>query len=135
MICHQTLLDLLHNTSVPESLTKWLANYLSGRQAKTQFRDPMSITWIVRTCVLQGSVISPTLSIFYEPDAPESPEVKPQSYANDLHSFVQLRDIKHASTTLINYLNEQHDFFYKRSLIFFLHQKFSQSFYSTQQRI
>ena len=35
----------------PESLTRWLANYLSGRQSKKQFRDVLSTSGIVRTSI------------------------------------------------------------------------------------
>ena len=110
MVCHRTLVKTIEVTTVPDSLAKWIAIYMSGRQAKTQLRGALFSSRIVRTGVAQGSVFSPTLFIFFKQDAANSPpEVNFQAYADDFHPFVQSLDIKHASEILSNYLNTLND--------------------------
>ena len=84
---------LIHGTTVPVSLSKWFANYLSGRQVNTNFMGDLFSSRIIRTGVPQGSVPSPTLFKFYVHDAVNyPPEFKLQSYAKYFHPFVQSRD-------------------------------------------
>ena len=40
MVCHRTLLELINGTIVPDSLTKWLSNYLSGSKPKRNLGAP-----------------------------------------------------------------------------------------------
>ena len=37
MVCHCTLVELIHDTPLPRGIARWLSNYLNGRQATTLF--------------------------------------------------------------------------------------------------
>ena len=108
---HRTLLVKLESTSLLGSLVHWLANYLHGRIAKTLFRDRLSEVRVVRTGVPQGSVISPTLFIFYVHDAPTPPDnVRLISYADGVTPYATGTHVDSFSTTLTDYVGDLADY-------------------------
>ena len=68
-VSHDTLISKIAGSSRPSSFTRWLSCYLRGRQAATSFRGT---TGMIRTGVLQGSKLSPSLLNYYIVDMPRS---------------------------------------------------------------
>ena len=119
MVCHRSLVELVHDTPLPRSLVRWLSNYLNGRQAATSFREHTSPHRIIHCGVPQGSVLSPTLFNFYVHDAPPPPDnVNLVSYADDFHPFASSSNIDIASNSINSYLKRLYDFFTSRKLSF-----------------
>ena len=69
-----TLIHKLAQTNIPTTVTKFLANYIKGRQAYTLYNNTSSKTRLIKTGVPQGSVLSPTLLNIYTSDIPSTPE-------------------------------------------------------------
>jgi hypothetical protein len=87
---HCSLIDKVAATNLPGAVTRWLANYLHGRQCRTLFRGSTSRARTVKVGTPQGSVASPTLFSFYIADLPEpDPESGLQVvvYADDITIF------------------------------------------------
>ena len=119
VVCHRSLVELVHDTPLPRSLVRWLSNYLNGRQAATSFREHTSPHRIIDCGVPQGSVLSPTLFNFYVHDAPPPPDnVNLVSYADDFHPFASSSNIDIASNSINSYLKRLYDFFTSRKLSF-----------------
>ncbi|KAF2358864.1 Reverse transcriptase domain [Trinorchestia longiramus] len=73
--------------TIPSYITpkKWLANYLSGRQAYVHYSGKSSKTLNIPNGVPQGSVLSPTLFNLYMHDIPQPSEnMHIASYADDI---------------------------------------------------
>ena len=104
-VCHTTLLKILHESTLPGSMVRWLAAYLRGRQAQTLCRDVLSKARIVRFGVPQGSVIAPTLFNFYVADAPTPPpNIFLVSYADDFTIYALGTDIEKVAREINEYL-------------------------------
>jgi hypothetical protein len=102
---HCTLLDKISNTTLPGSITRWLANYLHGRQARTSFRNQVSRKRNIKVGTPQGSIISPTLFNYYISDLPTPPHpIKMVSYADDITVFVSGPHIPPLTRLLNGYL-------------------------------
>ena len=59
------LIQKILNTDMHPSVEKWLANFLSGRQAHTEYNGKPSTTRHYTSGVRQGSVLSQTLFNLY----------------------------------------------------------------------
>ena len=73
MVCHRTLVELIHDTPLPRGIVRWLSNYFNGRQVTTLYNNQESPRKIVQCGVPQGSVLSPTLFIFTSMTLPHPP--------------------------------------------------------------
>ena len=79
------LLDKITRTNIPNTITKFLANYTRGRLAYTQYNGTTSKLKSYKSGVPQGGVLSPTLFNIYTSDIPQPPEnVSITAYADDL---------------------------------------------------
>ena len=65
-----TLIGKLIQTSTPDTILKFVADYIKGRKACTSFRNHKSIQRQVKAGVPQGGVLSPTLFNTYTADIP-----------------------------------------------------------------
>ena len=81
-----TLTHKLHQTNIPHTIIKCIANYIKGRKAYTTFRNKTS-TQRKKKCVPQGGVLSPTLLNIYTSDT-TTPQalVKLTTYADDINT-------------------------------------------------
>ena len=119
MVCHRTLVELIHDTPLPRGIVRWLSNYLNGRQTTTLFNSQESPHKIVHCGVPKGSVLSPNLFNFYVHDALTLPyNVRFKSCADDFHPFFQSPDVEAASRSLNDYLHHLFNFFTSRKLSF-----------------
>ena len=64
-----TLTHKLHQTNIPHTIIKYIANY-KGRKAYTTFRNKTSTQRQFKNSVPQGGVLSPTLFNIYTSDTP-----------------------------------------------------------------
>jgi len=100
-----TLIDKVHNTNMHNNTKRWLANYLSGRQAHVNYNGKSSRTHNITNGVPQGSVLSPTLFNLYMHDMPNPPANNHiSSYADDITITSTHNNIDTAETSLQNYL-------------------------------
>ncbi|MCP5014694.1 MAG: hypothetical protein GY938_05345 [Ketobacter sp.] len=80
-----TLLNKITKTDIPNTIIKFIANYLKDRKAFTTYNKYNSTRKLVRTGVPQGSVLSPSLFNIYMSDIPTPPEnVHIITYADDI---------------------------------------------------
>ena len=65
-----TLIRNLLQTKIPDTINKFIANYIKGRKAYTTYINPTSSQRQFKTGVSQGGVLSPTLFNIYTADIP-----------------------------------------------------------------
>jgi hypothetical protein len=101
------LIDKILNTHIQSNVKKWLANYLSGRQGRTEYNGKSSRTKHYTNGVPQGSVLSPTLFNLYMHDipVPTHPNVHALSYADDLTVISQSPSYGAATAQLQEYMS------------------------------
>ena len=112
------LIEKIHRTQIPINYQKWLANFLSGRQAFVILNNKHSSTRQMRNGVPQGSVLSPTLFNLYTHDMPTPTQsnVKLMTYADDITITSQHHKHAVAAEQLQIYLNTLHDWFHSNRL-------------------
>ena len=102
-----TLINKLQETTTPPPLIKYIANYIKGRKAYTQYNQTNSKQQTLRTGVPQGGVLSPILFNLYVSDIPQPPpNVQMESYADDLNPLTSHENFHTAVSTLQPYLDE-----------------------------
>ena len=80
---HTLIRKLLH-TNIPGTIMMFIANYIKGCKAYTTYRNHTSIQRQIKTGVLQGGVLSPTLFNIYIADLPPPrAPVQVMAYADD----------------------------------------------------
>ena len=85
---HQ-LIHKIHNTHIPTTIIKFLANYLKGRRQYTSYNNHTSKHTKIKAGVSQGGVLSPTLFNIYLSDIP-LPKINSLNlitYADDITSL------------------------------------------------
>ena len=83
---HHKLIDKLHNTNIPNTITKFVANYIKGRKQYVLYNNTASRKRNTKTGVPQGGVLSPTLFNIYMADmpTPQNNNIKLITYADDI---------------------------------------------------
>ena len=92
---------------MPNSLKKFIGNYIHGRQGYTTFNNHNSKIHIFKTGVPQGGVISPALFNLYLSDipTPHNPIIHLTGYADDITITATHPNYRTAERTLQPYLN------------------------------
>ena len=82
---HQQLLDCVHNTNIPATISRWLYNHMQNRRAKIHFRQQEFKSKKVKIGVAQGGFLSPALFNYYLANfTTPPPKIKPIKYADDI---------------------------------------------------
>src|SRR2546426_449458 len=101
------LINKIHNTSIPPTIQKFIANYLKGRKAFTSYNQFTSKQQTIKTGVPQGGVLSPTLFNIYTSDIlTPPPNVQLETYAYDISTISSSQHIKTAQNRIQPYLND-----------------------------
>ena len=80
-----TLIRKLIQTNIPDTIIKFIANYIKGRKAYTRYRNHTSKQRQFKTGVPQGGVLSPALFYIYTSNLlPPSAPVQVMAYADDI---------------------------------------------------
>src|SRR6478609_2104541 len=69
-----SLIHKLHQTNIPATIIKYIANYITGRKGYTLHLNATSRPQQFKTGVPQGGVLSPTLFNIYTSDIPKPPK-------------------------------------------------------------
>ena len=98
---------IIHNTTIPNTLKKFIGNYIHGRQGYTSFNNFNSKIHIFKTGVPQGGVLSPSLFNLYLSDipTPTDPLINITGYADDITISASHPNYRTAETILQPYLN------------------------------
>ena len=108
----------LHQSNIPHTIIKYMANYIKGRKAYTTFRNKTSTHRQFKNGVPQGGVLSPTLFNIYTSNipAPQAP-VKLTTHADDITITSTHNDKNIANANIQSYLHEIHTWTQTNNLI------------------
>ena len=101
----------MHNTNIPNTILKYIANYTKGRKQYTLYNNYKSTLRNTKTGVPQGGVLSPTLFNIYTADlpTPTSPNITTVTYADDTTILSTHTNPHIAQQQVQPYLNEIYD--------------------------
>jgi hypothetical protein len=101
------LIQKMMKTEIPNTIIKFIANYIKGRQAYTILQDVQSKKRNVKFGVPQGGVLSPTLFNLYMSDIPTPPEdIQLEVYADDMTTLSSNNDYRISQQKLQPYLDK-----------------------------
>ena len=116
-VSHGQLLDDLLHTTLPNTIIRWIASYLRGRQTYVDFRGHRSTYRKVKQGVPQGGVLSPDLFNFYMVQLPTPPPgFLLTTYADDCSVGTRSPKIGPACATLNPYRTILNNWFKGRNL-------------------
>ena len=108
----------LLQTSTSGTILKFIVNYIKGRKAYTSFRNHKSIQRQVKTGVLQGGVLSPTLFNIHTADIPTpTAPVQVMLYADDITITSTHTSMSAARKYIQPYLHKGYDWTQHNNLI------------------
>ena len=87
---HRRLLHKLHEYGIRGKLLKWIEDFLSDRTQFVSIDNEKSSTIDVTSGVPQGSVLGPTLFIYYINDLPDMTDCKVKIFADDSKIYQEL---------------------------------------------
>ena len=114
---HQ-LIQKIHNTHIPTTISKFLANYLKGRRQYTSYNNHTFKHTNIKAGVPQGGVLSPTLFNIYLSGIP-LPKINSLNlitYADDITITSSHPNINTATQNLLPYHNEIHTWAHNNNL-------------------
>ena len=115
LVSHNILLAEINRSSLSGYVTRWLACYLHGRQARTMFRDSLSKSRNVRFGIPQGSVLGPIILNFYVSVAPLPPaHINLVSYADKFTVYAKSNNVDSLATEISAYLEQLCEFLQRR---------------------
>jgi hypothetical protein len=102
-----TLIDKITTTTIPNTIVKFISNYIRGRKAFTQYNSSSSFQKQFKSGVPQGGVLSPTLFNIYTSDLPPTPpDVTVTTYADDITIYSSDSNYLTAQQRLQPYLED-----------------------------
>lgn len=106
-----TLIRKILNTNIPNTIIKYIANYIKGRTQYTLFNNTKSRQRYIKAGVPQGGVLSPTLFNIYMADLPTPPlpQIQTITYADDITILSTHTNTDTAQTQVTQYLQQIHD--------------------------
>ena len=117
MVSHETLLNDLANSPLPDHLKRWFNCYLHGRKSKVSFRGATSSARNCRAGVPQGAVSSPILFNFYLSSIPAPPPgIEIVQYADDISIYISGTNIEAMSEKVNHYVPTLTAFLEERNL-------------------
>ena len=91
---HKIVLSLLHLVGVRYLTLSWFTSYLSDRSSSINIYNSLSSSSPMKYCVLQGSVLGPSLFSIYVYPLPsiisKYPNIYYHIYANDIQLYMFL---------------------------------------------
>ena len=105
---HKRLLTKLEGYGVKGKVLNWIKDFLTGRTQYVSINNAVSDELPVTSGVPQGSVLGPTLFIYYINDLPEVTNVPTKIFADDTKSFNEIKTIDdsfHLQNAIDNMVN------------------------------
>jgi RNA polymerase subunit RPABC4/transcription elongation factor Spt4 len=113
-----SLINKLHQTTVPTTIIKFIANYIKGRKGFTHYQGSNSKQQQFKTGVPQGGVLSPVLFNLYTSDLPLPPTgVTLTTYADDMNPAASHAKYHVAEQILQPYLQDIYSWTVSNDLI------------------
>src|SRR6476469_4015966 len=113
-----SLIHKLHQTNIPPTIIKYIANYIKDRTGYTLHLNATSRPQQFKTRVPQGGVLSPTLFNIYTSDIPKPPKnTILTTYADDMNPAASDHNYLKAQENLQPYLEEIHSWTKENDLI------------------
>ena len=88
---HQRLIHKLNSYGIQGNLLKWVSDFLSDRSQYVTINDKQSDTIPVTSGVPQGSVLGPTLFVYYINDLPNSTDQLVRLFADDSKIYAEIK--------------------------------------------
>ena len=100
------LLQKLYNTELNNAYKKWIANWISGRDAYVFHWGQKSKVRNLKNGVPQGSVTAPSLFVLATHDIPTNENTKIITYADDITILARDRNHRRAANNVQHHLND-----------------------------